>query len=472
MASAARPLRIVVISPDTGVLHDLSWMLSAVGYEVAASKDTGPQAIWRQMCDFDFMILDGRSIASPTKDTFAHHSDNPICRIFLYDPTTSVDVDMAAWFSAGANDALRVPVSRGELLARIRTGARMLEFEKRMRCRSSRSKLPGIYSARGLLKKLRNFTTDGSIVLGNALLKTSIDFFSGLCRERGEAAARDLIAALAKAIQQTVPPDTLVAYACDGSFEIVLPGQNAAAARTLAERITEAFRAAQTDRQHGAQFSLSTVIVPWQVGVTPEELLKQGEETLQVAKQSGGDCILEHGAYAKEITAWQEELTGGSPFANMTAQDIMEPFPFVLKSNSDNSATLAALRRSGAPVWPFIDEEGKLAGVASPEMITDAGAQRGPNSRARPATVPAVTIEHHATFPEIYEAFSTQGCLEMVVVADRRPVGYLTLNGFFSLIEPIDSATYAADERADEDSLSLLVGSNLNASEPASGSDR
>jgi len=470
MATTARQLRIVVVSPDTGVLHDLSWMLSAVGYDVLASKDVGQQAIWRQFCEVDVIVLDGRSIVSPTKDTFAHHSDNPIYRIFLYDPSASVD--LASWFAAGANDALRVPVSRGELLARIRTGARMVEFEKRMRCQSSRSSLSGLYSAKGLLKKLRNLTTDGSIVLGNTLLITSIDFFPGLCREKGGAAASSLVAVLASAIQQNVAPDTIVAYINEGTFEIVLSGQNAAAARTVAERIAEAFRAAQTDRQPEERFSLSTAVVPWQVGVTPEELLKQGEQTLQVARQSGGNCALEHGAYAKEIAAWQEELTGGSPFANMTAQDIMEPFPLALKCNADNSATLAALRRSGVPVWPFVDEEGKLAGVASPETVAEAGAPRSPSSRGRPAMVSAVTIEHHATFPEIYDAFSTQGCLEMVVVADRRPIGYLTLNGFFSLIEPIDSATYAPDEPEPDDSMSLLVGSSLNAGEPVSGSDR
>src|SRR5262249_22540299 len=157
----------------------------------------------------------------------------------------------------------------------------------------------GTYSASGLLRKLVNFKADGSIVLGNTLLTASIDFLPGLCREKGEAAVRSLVAALASAIQQSVAPDTVVAHTGDGTFEIVLSGENAAAARTVAERIAEAFRAAQTDRQPEARFSLSTAIVPWQVGVTPEELRKQGEETLAIARQSGGDCALEHGAYAK-----------------------------------------------------------------------------------------------------------------------------------------------------------------------------
>jgi hypothetical protein len=212
--------------------------------------------------------------------------------------------------------------------------------------------------------------------------------------------------------------------------------------------------------------------VPWQVGVSAEQLLEQGQETLAIARQSGGDCAIEQNAFAKELASWQNELTAGSPFANVIAQDLMEPFPFVLERNSANQAMLAALRRSRAPVWPFVDHEGRLVGVASPSSATDAMAVGGPNLSGSQALTNPVTITHNASFPEVYEAFSTQGCLEMVVVADHRPIGYLTLSGFLSLIEPIDSATFASEESAPEDSRSLIVGSVVNEPELASGSDQ
>src|SRR5262245_332716 len=126
-AHAARPFRCMVVSPDVGVLHDISWMLTAVGYIVATSKELQEEAAWRRFEETDFLIFDGRSIAEPTALTLAHHSDNPLYRFFLYDPTTPGDV--AAWFAAGANDGLRVPISRGELLVRMRVAARMLELE-------------------------------------------------------------------------------------------------------------------------------------------------------------------------------------------------------------------------------------------------------------------------------------------------------------------------------------------------------
>ncbi|HEV2969704.1 MAG TPA: diguanylate cyclase [Pirellulales bacterium] len=471
MSNPARPLRIVIVSPDTGVLHDLSWMLTAVGYTVVTSKDVGESAAWRQFGETDFVLFDGRSISGPTQATLAHRSDNPVYRIFLYDPAASMD--LTAWFAAGANDALRVPVSRGELLARIRAGARILEFENRMRSQSSRSRLPGMYSVRGLLRKLSKFATEGkSVTLGHTLITTSIDFFAGLCREEGESAARSLLAALAKSIQHNASGQAIAAYIDDGTFQVLLPGRTAAAARVIAEQVAHGFRAAQVDRESRARLSVTTAIVPWRVGVSSEQLLEQGQETLSIAKQSGGDCAIEQNEFAQELSSWQNELAAGSPFANVIAQDIMEPFPAVLDRDSANQAMLAALRRSGAPVWPFVDREGRLVGVASPAPATDAFAAWEPNSKGGEALTQPVTIAHNAAFPEIYEAFSTQGCLIMVVVAEHRPIGYLTCSGFLSLIEPINSATFSSDEPSLDDSRSLLVGSLVNEFELASGTDQ
>ena len=86
-------------------------------------------------------------------------------------------------------------------------------------------------------------------------------------------------------------------------------------------------------------------------------------------------------------------------------------------------AMLAALRRSRAPVWPFVDQRRSIGRrcLAREHGFDDDGAcgHRTP-SEADALTKP-VTIAHNAAFPEIYEAFSTQGCLTMVVVADQRP---------------------------------------------------
>ncbi len=470
MSNPARALRVTIVSPDTAILHDMAWMLSAVGYSVATSRDTDDRAAWRQFDETDIVVLDGRGISHPTPATLSHNSENPLYRLFLYDPTGGAD--LAAWFAAGANDALRVPISRGELLARLRVAARWLEFENRMRSQATRTEPSGVYSSRGLWRKLEKLAAGGDkATSGTALLSIAIDFLEGFRRERGDMAWRGLRSALADVIRECASGEVSVGCGDDGVFHVVLPGCKVAAARGLAEQIAQKFRAAQLNREPHAGLTLTTAIVPWKSGVRPEQLLEQGRETLAVGAQSGGDCVLEHGAYAQEQSSWQSELTAGSPFANVTAQDIMEPFPAVLQRDAIDHALLAALERGRVPVWPFVDRQGRLAGVVTPEPGPDAVESFGHAGGSEPALTNPVTIPHDAAFPDIYDTFSREGCLTMVVVADRRPIGYLTCGGFLSLIEPITSATFASQEPPTDDSLCLLVGSLVTESEPVFGSD-
>jgi len=66
------------------------------------------------------------------------------------------------------------------------------------------------------------------------------------------------------------------------------------------------------------------------------------------------------------------------------------------------------------------------------------------------------TISYDANFPEIYEAFSSRGCSTLVVTANDRPLGYLTCDGFLSMIDPIHASSFAHIDKPADD-LSYLV---------------
>ena len=113
-------------------------------------------------------------------------------------------------------------------------------------------------------------------------------------------------------------------------------------------------------------------------------------------------------------------MATGNPFSNVVAQDIMEPFPALLEYDAPHSEISEALRRTGLPVRPFVDKNGKLKGVAAEECsvretrISDDDAQPGEK------LVTPETISFDASFPEIYEAFSSRGCATLVVTHDER----------------------------------------------------
>ena len=71
-------------------------------------------------------------------------------------------------------------------------------------------------------------------------------------------------------------------------------------------------------------------------------------------------------------------MATGNPFANVVAQDIMEPFPAILECDAEAERTGRALRRSGIPVRPYVDREGRLVGVAADNKCGGRNAHRLP----------------------------------------------------------------------------------------------
>ena len=460
MSSELRSLHVVVISRDVSLLHEISWMLEAVEYNVETASDIGPDALWRRYAIADFLIVDGRTIAEPTAEVFSYDSDNPTYRLFVYDP--SKRTDFSGWYAAGAHDALRTPLSRGELLARARTGARYLEFERRLQFQSSRCTVPGMYSRRGLLRKLRKLASvDDFVSSQHALIVTSIDWYSGICAKCGETASRNLINTAARTIKRVVGEDAAAAYLGDGRFATLLGGQSPVAAKCIAESLAKDFVSRESNHDSTPRPTLTSAVVPWSGSGQADKFLNEALESIQLAEQSGGDRVVLDGEFNKVYAAWKEEMSAGNPFENVVAQDIMEPFPAILSRDGEPNGVAEALRHSEVPLRPYVDSDGRLVGVAgdaSAEVEARIGQSGGPGGE--PLTTPE-TIPHDATFPEIYEAFSSRGCATLVVTGDDQPLGYLTCDGFLSLITPIHSDSFAHTNKSADDLAYLVVPSMI-----------
>jgi GGDEF domain-containing protein len=319
-----------------------------------------------------------------------------------------------------------------------------------------------MYSKRGFLRKLRKLiATDELNSSQHTLLVTSIDWYSGIRRRSGESASRRLAAAAARSLKRAAGENVVAAYFGDGCFATLHVGQSPAAAKSIAEHFAKDFGSSESQRETIPRPTLTSAVVPWTAGLAPDRLVNDALETLALARQSGGDCVLQHGDFAKELATWQYEMSAGNPFENVVAQDIMEPFPALLLCDTDQTAMADALRRSGVPVCPYVDRQGRLVRVeTNADAKSDATAgepNRVPNS---PHSAPD-TISHDASFPEIYEAFSSRGCSTLVVTAGDHPLGYLTCDGFLSMIDPINSASFANGSEPTDDMSFLVVPSTV-----------
>jgi GGDEF domain-containing protein len=464
MSFEPRPLQVVVISPQVALLHEVSWTLEAVGFEVQTSDDFDQDALWRRYSSADFVLIDGRGVAEPTTATFAHNSDNPLYRIFLYDPQKRTD--FSAWYAAGAHDALRTPVSRGELLARVRAGARYLEFERRLQNQSPRGAVPGMYSRRGFLRKLRKLSANDELSSSqHSLLVTAIDWYAGIRHKSGETAGSNLVNTAARAIKRAAGENAVAAYFGDGRFTTLLVGQSVASAKVVAEMLAKDFGSRGSHHESIPRPTLTSAVAPWSAGNQADRFLSDALETLVLAEHSGGGRVILHGEFSKELAGWKEEMSTGNPFINVVAQDIMQPFPAFLERDAEQSDLAEALRRSGIAVRPYVDCDGRLVGVADDEQAS-AATRIGHDEAIGDVTLAMPeTISYDASFPEIYEAFSSRGCATLVVTADDRPLGYLTCDGFLSMIDPIHAESFAHTDKSTDDLAYLVVPSTIGDAE-------
>jgi GGDEF domain-containing protein len=323
-----------------------------------------------------------------------------------------------------------------------------------------------MYSRRGFLRKLRKLAAGDDFGLPqHTLLVTSIDWYAGIRRKCGETVGRGLVGAVARAIKRAVGDGAISAYFGDGRFATLLVGQTPSAAKGAAESLAKDFASHESQHESVPRTTLTSVVMSWPAGANADRFVSEALETLDLAEHSGGDCVIQHGDFQSELAAWQSEMSEGNPFADVVAQDIMEPFPALLLHGADQPELADALRRSGIPVRPYVDRDGRLVGVL-PEPASAADTQLGDSHGDSGAALELPeTISHSASFPEIYEAFSTRGCSTLVVVAGEQPLGYLSCEGFLSMIDPIHAETFSSTSESADDLAYLIVPSTIG--EPA-----
>ena len=223
-----------------------------------------------------------------------------------------------------------------------------------------------MYSRRGFLRKLRKLAaSEEAGVAQHSLLVTSIDWYAGIRARAAKRPATALVNTAARAIKRAVGDSAISAYFGDGRFATLLVGQSPAAAKIVAESLAKDFGSRESHHESIPRPTLTSAVVPWTAGNNADQFLNEAMETLDLAVHSGGDCVVLHGEFNKELAAWQEEMATGNPFANVVAQDIMEPFPRFWNRTPTRASWPNRSAVAGIPVRPYVDHEGRLVGIAA-----------------------------------------------------------------------------------------------------------
>ncbi len=167
----------------------------------------------------------------------------------------------------------------------------LLNVNARLATLSSYDTLTSVFNRRALVERLEAELELMDEARPLALAMLDLDKFKRINDERGHADGDALLVSIAQAIERGSRESDVVARYGGDEFLVLFPETQEAEARTAAERIVEAVRAAGEAFDPERLVTVSAGLAMAVPGDTPITLLKRADEAAYRAKNGGGDQL-------------------------------------------------------------------------------------------------------------------------------------------------------------------------------------
>jgi two-component system cell cycle response regulator len=194
---------------------------------------------------------------------------------------------------AGADDYITKPFDFHELVARLRTGKRIVELQDQLVAQATHDSLTGLLNREAILDVLDTETARAVRTKSRlAVIMADIDHFKSVNDEHGHLAGDSVLREVSKGMSSSVRAyDSIGRYGGE-EFLIVVPGCNLAEASQLAERLRNNVRNAAVQAPGGSiPVTISFGVADVSVCNNSVDLLRSADEALYAAKKSGRDRV-------------------------------------------------------------------------------------------------------------------------------------------------------------------------------------
>lgn len=463
----SRPFTILLVSPDRSLLRRLSKFLEVFGYDVRQATNDQQALAAAQAARPDYFILDashgdpvdlqlGRQVRRiwPRGYTFA---------LLLAEKPEVADV--TAGLEAGFDDFLVAPVVFGELLARLRAGARVIEFERRLEDQAGLEPITGLPDREALAAEIAARSQNSKGAIGWLAL-VDLDYFFRVADQYGRPAAQGLLREAAQLIQSRCSPSSLAASLADDRVAILLPQAGSEVSVAWAEGALAALAEHPfVTAEQPTPLTASCGVTEVSAGESLDAVLVRAGRSLQLAKASGRNCVATSQEVERETEAWAAYAADGKLFQTTVARDVMQPCPLLLHVDETLDQASALLQQTGLTVAPVVDGEGKLVGTASLDRL--AAARLRGDSKARESgsvrlvrhvmTGEVTKFDESTQLARLLEFFTGEAAPLAVIVRDRRPRGIVTCQGLAALNEKLATGHFYPARPRSNTSEDLLV---------------
>lgn len=465
-----RPFRLLVVADNRKMLRRLSRFLKVFGFQIDPVADLR-HAIGTCDCNPpDFLILDTDNLAMEDCRQLLsmNRKGDTYTLLMVREPSSEAVTDALA---AGVDDFLAKPLVYGELLARLRAGARILEYSKRMRQQSAVDHMTALLSESAFRARLESELTRPEDVSVSCVL-IDLDFFNNVNLSYGHTVGDEVLRTVAAHIKSMASDCKYLASLEAGRFAALLPDTSDAEALAWAENVREAISNLET------QVSNQTVSVTASLGVTAatdrsisaSDMIEHAEEAVRMAKSSGRNCVARCGQFDGETREWEDLARQGRLFENTIARDVMIPCPAFLQSAHDLKHARELFQQSQLDELPVVNQQGKMLGLLGRSHLP-ADPTRSSRWLAKAGDLmdaDVKTVSETESFSSLMEFFMEDSPSNHVAVVIRhdKPVGIVYRSGLAALSEPLNVASFAPNEPYSDASDYLIVQETWSGSAP------
>ncbi len=272
--------------------------------------------------DWEMPRLDGVELCRRVRQEELPHY---VYILFLTSKTASQELIQA--LEAGADEFVSKPIDRGELLARLRSGHRVLELERKLNEAARSDPLTGIPTRRAFYEQFeRELSRARRYRLPLSCVMLDVDFFKKINDVHGHPAGDEVLKAVARLLDGSRRASDYVCRHGGEEFCVILPETTEQAAVVWAERARERLAALRIpagaiELKVTASFGVSRAA--GRQSKSGEQLVDQADQALLVAKQSGRDRVVRYQSLC-DTTSLSFTGTGGKdPFEGVLARNVM-----------------------------------------------------------------------------------------------------------------------------------------------------
>jgi diguanylate cyclase (GGDEF)-like protein len=423
---------VLLVDDDLAMVRLLTKWLEGAGFRVRGASDgrEAQAAIEAECPQFLITDLELPGLSGTELCTWIRSQERP-CYVYTVILTArSAGDDMVRGLESGADDVFRKPINRNELLARMRSGLRVLELESRLNLLAKCDSLTNLYSQRTFFEFVhREWDRSQQRQTPVSCVMLDIDFFKRVNDSYGHAAGDEVIRSIARILENQTRSCDIASRFGGEEFCVLLPQFDEQQAVAWAERVRTVI--ARTEIPIGSKSIYMTasfgVAQRMSDTASAEELVDMADQALLVSKRTGRDRVTSFLTMNDSASAVARDAPQGA-FDQLLARDVMTTL--VAGLHQDDKVGRAVefflqLRINSAPV---VDHEGRLVGVLSDKDAMAILLWPGwwDTTIAEVMRKSVVAYEEDTPAHVIYEFLCRVAIRSVIVVKDGRPTGVIS----------------------------------------------